>query len=128
MPEMEMTHMDNHDPNDPVAVYVLEASKVEPLTKTEQTKLFRELGHSGDWDEQRENVARRLIESQLMWVVSIAEKHLPCGVPMLDLIQEGNIGLMNAVRSFAERPIGDFTAHAAACIEDTITKAFGKST
>ncbi len=47
---------------------------------------------------------------------------------MLDLIQEGNIGLMNAVRSFAERPIGDFTAHAAACIEDTITKAVGEST
>ena len=47
---------------------------------------------------------------------------------MLDLIQEGNLGLMKAVRSFAERPVGDFTAHAAACIEDTITKALGKST
>jgi hypothetical protein len=35
--------MDNHGPNDPVAVYVLEISKVEPLTKTEETKLFREL-------------------------------------------------------------------------------------
>jgi RNA polymerase primary sigma factor len=128
MLEMEMTQMENHDPNDPVAVYVLEASKVEPLTKAEETKLFRELGHSGDWDEQRENVARRLIESQLMLVVSIAEKHSAAGVPLLDLIQEGNIGLMNAVRSFAERPIGNFTAHAAACIEDTITKAFGKST
>jgi DNA-directed RNA polymerase sigma subunit (sigma70/sigma32) len=47
---------------------------------------------------------------------------------MLDLIQEGNIGLMNAVRSFAERPIGDFTAHAAAGIEDTIKQALGQST
>ncbi len=46
---------------------------------------------------------------------------------MLDLIQEGNIGLMNAVRSFAERPIGDFTAHAAACIEEALAKALGKS-
>jgi RNA polymerase primary sigma factor len=123
----EMMHMDNHGPNDPVAVYVLEVSKFEPLTKAEETKLFRELGHSGDWDERRENVARRLIESQLMLVVSIAERHLPSGVPMLDLIQKGNIGLMNAVRSFAERPIGDFTAHAAACIDDTIAKAFDKS-
>jgi RNA polymerase primary sigma factor len=127
MLEMEMTQMEHHDPDDPVAVYVLEVSKFEPLTKTEETKLFRELGHSGDWDEQRENVARRLIESQLMLVVSIAERHLPSGVPMLDLIQKGNIGLMNAVRSFAERPIGDFTAHAAACIDDTIAKAFDKS-
>ncbi len=128
MLDMEMTHMENRDPDDPVAVYVLEASKVEPLTKMEETKLFRELGNSGDWDEQRENVARRLIESQLMLVVKIAQKHSASGVPMLDLIQEGNIGLMNAVRSFAERPIGDFTAHAAACIEDTITKAVGEST
>jgi len=120
--------MENHDPNDPVAVYVLEVSKVEPLTKMEETKLFRELGHSDDWDQQRENVARRLIESQLMLVVSIAQKHSASGVPMLDLIQEGNIGLMNAVRSFAERPIGDFTTHATACIEDAITKVLGKST
>ena len=119
--------MENHDPDDPVAVYVLEVSKFEPLTKMEGTKLFQELGHSGDWDEQRENVARRLIESQLMLVVSIARKHSASGVQMLDLIQEGNIGLMNAVRSFAERPIGDFTSHAGACIEDAITKVLGKS-
>ena len=128
MLEMETTPMmDHHDPNDPVAVYVREVSTVEPLTKTEEEKLFRELGHSGEWDEQRENIARRLIESQLMLVVNIAEKRAASGAPLLDLIQEGNIGLMNAVRSFAERPIGDFTAHSAACIEEAIAKAFGKS-
>jgi hypothetical protein len=44
---MEMTQMENHDPDDPVAVYVLETCKVEPLTKIEETKLFQELGHSG---------------------------------------------------------------------------------
>jgi DNA-directed RNA polymerase sigma subunit (sigma70/sigma32) len=44
---------------------------------------------------------------------------------MLDLIQEGNLGLMNAVRSFAERPIGDFTDYAAASIDDAIKRAFG---
>jgi RNA polymerase primary sigma factor len=128
MLKTEMTQMENNNPDDPVAVYVLEASKVEPLTKMEEAKLFRELGHSGDWDGRRENVARRLIESQLMLVVGIAQKHSASGVPMLDLIQEGNIGLMNAVRSFAERPIGNFTAHATACIEDSITKVLGKST
>jgi len=46
---------------------------------------------------------------------------------MLDLIEEGNIGLMDAVRSFAEKPIGNFTAHAAACIEEAIAKVLGKS-
>ncbi len=120
--------MDQDDPNDPVAFYIREVSTVEPLTKAEEAKLFRELGHSGEWDDQQENVARRLIESQLMLVVNIADKRSASGVPLLDLIQEGNIGLMNAVRSFAEKPIGDFTAHAATGIEEAIAKAFGKPT
>src|SRR5439155_1217515 len=65
----------------------------------------------------RGNVRRgRLVESQLALVASIAQKYSASGVPMLDLIEEGNIGLMDAVRSFAEKPIGNFTAHAAACI------------
>ena len=130
MLDMETTHMENHDPDAPVAMYIREASNVEPLTKEEEAKLFRELGslgHWGDLDEQRENVARRLIESQLMLVVSIAQRHSASAVPMLELIQEGNIGLMDAVKSFAERPIGDFTAHAAACIEDAISKAIAES-
>ena len=128
MLEAETTRMEKYDPDDALAVYVLEVSNVEPLSKMEEAKLFRELGQSGDWDEQKELVARRLIESQLMLVVNIAQTHSDSGVPMLDLIQEGNTGLMNAVRSFAERPIGDFAAHAAACIEDTITKVLSKST
>jgi RNA polymerase primary sigma factor len=120
MLQAETTTMENHDPNDPVAVYISEVGGVEPLAKDEETKLFRELAGPGDWDEVRENVARRLIESHLSQVVSIAQKHSPSGVPMLDLIQEGNIGLMNAVRGFAERPVGDFADYAATCIDDAI--------
>ncbi|MGA2360377.1 MAG: hypothetical protein ABSF66_15350 [Terriglobales bacterium] len=44
--------MDNHDRDDPLAMYILEASKVEPLTKVEEAKLFREMGQWGKWDEQ----------------------------------------------------------------------------
>ena len=117
--------MENHDPNDPVAVYMSEVGGVEPLAKDEETKLFRELAGPGDWDEVRENVARRLIESHLSQVVSIAQKPTRLGVPMLDLIQEGNIGLMNAVRGFAERPVGDFADYASTCIDNAIKKAFG---
>ena len=101
--------MENHDPDDPLAMYVLEASKVKPLTKMEETKLFRELGHGhwGDFDEQRENALRRLAESRLMLIVSNARKHLAAGVPVVELMQEGNVGLMKAVISFAERTAGD---------------------
>ena len=119
--------MEKLDPNDPITWYVREACEVETLTKDEETRLFRQLGRWGDLDEQKENVARRLIESQLRLVVTIAQKHSEAGMPMLDLIQEGNIGLMNAVRSFAERPIGDFTDHAAACIEEALAKTLDKS-
>ena len=65
--------MEEHEPNDPLTVYIREVSNVEPLTKDEETKLFRELGGRADWDETSENVARRLIESQLALVVSVAQ-------------------------------------------------------
>jgi RNA polymerase primary sigma factor len=117
--------MENHDPDDPVAIYISEVGSVKRLAKDEETTLFRELAGPGDWDEAREIVARRLIEGYLAQVVSIAQKYSPSGVSMLDLIQEGNTGLMSALRSFAERPIGDFSDYAAICIDDAIKKAFG---
>jgi DNA-directed RNA polymerase sigma subunit (sigma70/sigma32) len=127
MLDMETTHMKNHDPDDPVESYIAEASRVEPLTKMEETKLFRELSHQGDFDEQKENALRRLVEGHLMLSVSIAKKHLAAGVPVLELMQESNVGLAKAVISFAERPIGDFTVHAAACIEDAINRYLAES-
>jgi DNA-directed RNA polymerase sigma subunit (sigma70/sigma32) len=127
MLDMETTHMENYDPDDPAAAYILEASKVERLTKMEETKLFRELGHRGDFDEHKDNALRRLVESHLMLSVSIARKHLAAGVPVLELMQEANVGLVKAVMSFAERPIGDFTVRAAACIEDAIKRYLAES-
>jgi RNA polymerase sigma factor (sigma-70 family) len=100
---------------------------IKPLNNKEQMELLRQLGHSSDWNKEQENVVRRLIESQLALVVNIAEQHSSAGIPMLDLIQEGNLGLMNAVRSFAEEPRGDFTAYAAACIERAIANLVSKS-
>jgi|HubBroStandDraft_6_1064221.scaffolds.fasta_scaffold106900_1 RNA polymerase primary sigma factor len=117
--------MESHDPDDPVEMYISEVGRVEPLTKDEETKLFRELAGPGNRDDARENVTRKVIEGHLAQVVSIAQEHSASGVPMLDLIQEGNIGLMNAVKSFAERPVGDFTDYAATYIYDAMTKAFG---
>ena len=115
--------MGNYDPNDPVAVYIDEACTVEPLTKTEESNLFRELAGPGDWNEAQENVARRLIEGHLSQVVSTAQKHAASGFPLLELIQAGNRGLMNAVKSFAVKPVGDFTDYAALYIDEAIKKA-----
>ncbi len=76
---METTRMEQHDPDDPVAIYIREVGKIETLSKDEETKLFQELGGKGNWDETRENVARRLIESRLALVVSVAQKHSTSG-------------------------------------------------
>lgn len=117
--------METHDLDDPLAMYIRELDTVKPLAKDEEAKLFADLTGPGDWDESRENIARRLIEAHLPQVLTIAQRHIASSVPMLDLIQEGNLGLMNAVRSFTERPTGDFTDYAATCIDDAIKKAFG---
>jgi len=85
--------------------------------------LFQKLAGTKAVDQAREDVARRLIEAQLRQVVVIAQKYSAFDVPILDLIEAGNNGLMDAVRSFAESPIGDFTEYAATCIDDAIKKA-----
>jgi DNA-directed RNA polymerase sigma subunit (sigma70/sigma32) len=118
--------METHNPDDALAVYVKEVGNVEPLTKDEEAKLFRELAGHGVRDEMRATVAeRRLIEGHLAQVVSIAQNHSTSGVPMLDLIQEGNLGLMDAIKNFAEKPVGDFTDYAARCIDDAIKARLG---
>lgn len=118
--------MEKRDPDDAVALYLREVTNIEPLTKDEETRLFQELGNKGDRDKTRENIERILIENRLALVVQIAQKHATSGVRVLELIQEGNLGLMNAIQSFAQKPIGDFTAFATIWIEDAITKALRK--
>ena len=114
----------NLQDDDPLKVYLRELANIQPLTKDEESKLCRQLGNQ---DEQPELAARRLIESKLSLVVTIAERHSSSGVPMLDLIQEGNSGLMTALKTFAQEPIDDFSVHAATCIEDAISKAIVES-
>lgn len=120
--------METHDPKDPVSLYLHEAAKAEPLTVAEEAEIFRRLGTSYDWDGDPENAARRVIESHLRLVVSIAERHAASsGVSVLDLIQEGNIGLLNAVKTFATKRRGVFSSYASECIEGAISQAVAES-
>lgn len=107
-----------------VAAYLREVTATLELTPEQEAELFRQLGGEADWDEQRENIARRLIESRLRLVVAIAEKHSSSRkLSMLERIEEGNLGLMHAIRSYALNPRGDFVAFANACIENAIIAA-----
>jgi RNA polymerase primary sigma factor len=120
--------METHDWNDAVAAYLHTACNAESLTEGEEAEIFRRHGASYDWESDPENAARRVIESHLRLVVTIAERHAASsGICVLDLIQEGNIGLFNAVKTFAKNPSGVFSAYASASIEDAISKAAGEA-
>ena len=108
---------------DAVEMYRREVAKVEPLTDEEQAHLFREARKPG---EQAENAKRRLLESTLQLVLPITERHTSSGLSMLDLIQEGNIGLMRALDNFRGNCLDDFSSFAASYIENSISEAVAK--
>ena len=114
----------NSDDNDPVKTYVRELATVQPSTKEEEKHLFQEIEQGGERGVLAE---RRLIESNLQLVLPIAERHKSSGLSMLDLIQEGNLGLMRALKDFPKTHHDDFSRYAAVCIEDAILGAIERS-
>jgi RNA polymerase primary sigma factor len=106
--------------SDPFKVYLHEVQKIPALTKDEEIDLAR---HVRERDSLADSAGVRLAQANLALVVSIAERHRDAGVPLLRLIQEGNLGLQSALVTFAESASDDFPAHAAACIDDAIVKA-----
>jgi len=112
------------DDDDPVEVYRREIATVSPLTKEEEAHLFKEARQSG---EPGEVAKRRLIESHLHLVLPVAERRASGRFSMLELIQEGNLGLMRALEKFPETHLEDFSAYATSCIEGFISDAIAKS-
>ncbi|HEV2730864.1 MAG TPA: sigma-70 family RNA polymerase sigma factor [Terriglobales bacterium] len=113
------------DDDDPVEIYRREIATVSPLTMDEEAHLFQEATQSG---ERGEVAKRRLIESYLHLVLPIAERHASSGrLSILELIQEGNLGLMRALEKFPETHLDDFSAYASSCIEDFISDAVARS-
>jgi RNA polymerase primary sigma factor len=112
------------DNDDPVEVYRREIATISPLTKREEVHLFQESRQSG---EQGEVAKRRLIESHLHLVLPVAERHASSHLSMLELIQEGNLGLMRALDSFPETHFEKFSAYATAYIEGFISDAVARS-
>src|SRR6266568_9290934 len=103
--------------DDPLKVYLRELGTIQPLTKSEESELWKKTE-----GEQQELAKRPLIESQLLLVVAIAERYSSSGYSILDLIQQGNLGLMRAIDTFVESSGNDFPAYAASLIEDSICK------
>ena len=103
--------------NDPVRMYLKEIGKISLLTLEEETALSARIVAG---DEEAKN---KLAESNLRLVVSIAKRYVGRGMLFLDLIQEGNIGLMKAVEKFDAEKGYKFSTYATWWIRQAITRA-----
>ncbi|MDT2467828.1 RNA polymerase sigma factor RpoD [Enterococcus avium] len=103
--------------NDPVRMYLKEIGRVSLLTAEEEVELAL-LIEQGDQEAKQ-----RLAEANLRLVVSIAKRYVGRGMQFLDLIQEGNMGLMKAVEKFDYRKGFKFSTYATWWIRQAITRA-----
>lgn len=104
-------------PENPIRTYFDEIARVPLLTKDEEVELAKRI-EAGD-----EEAKKKLAEANLRLVVSIAKKYRGCGLPFLDLIQEGNLGLMKAVDKFDWRKGYKFSTYATWWIRQAILRA-----
>ena len=103
--------------NDPVRMYLKEIGRVNLLSAEEEVKLALRI-EQGD-----EEAKRSLAEANLRLVVSIAKRYVGRGMLFLDLIQEGNMGLIKAVEKFDHRKGFKFSTYATWWIRQAITRA-----
>lgn len=102
---------------DPVRMYLKEIGKVQLLNADEEIELARKMEEGDDYSK------KRLAEANLRLVVSIAKRYVGRGMLFLDLIQEGNLGLIKAVEKFDYRKGYKFSTYATWWIRQAITRA-----
>jgi RNA polymerase primary sigma factor len=103
--------------DDPVRMYLKEIGRVPLLTAEEEVELAKRI-EQGD-----QEAARKLAEANLRLVVSIAKRYVGRGMQLLDLIQEGNLGLIKAVEKFDYRKGFKFSTYATWWIRQAITRS-----
>lgn len=115
--EAEIIADSNYSTDDPVRMYLKEIGKVPLLTADEEIELATRMSE-GD-----EEAKRRMAEANLRLVVSIAKRYVGRGMLFLDLIQEGNLGLIKAVEKFDYTKGYKFSTYATWWIRQAITRA-----
>ena len=108
---------DNVSLDDPVKVYLREIGRVPLLSSDEEIELAVKISEGNEYAKQR------LTEANLRLVVSIAKKYVGRGMYFLDLIQEGNVGLIKAVDKFDHTKGFKFSTYATWWIRQAITRA-----
>ena len=117
MEKIDLSVPDGVSIEDPVRMYLKEIGKVPLLTAEEEIELAKRM-ELGD-----EEAKKRLAEANLRLVVSIAKRYVGRGMLFLDLIQEGNLGLIKAVEKFDYRKGYKFSTYATWWISQAITRA-----
>lgn len=115
--DLDLSIPENVAIDDPVRMYLKEIGRVPLLTPEEEIELAKRM-EAGD-----EEAKRRLAEANLRLVVSIAKRYVGRGMLFLDLIQEGNLGLIKAVEKFDYRKGYKFSTYATWWIRQAITRA-----
>ena len=115
--EIDLSTMDNVSIDDPVRMYLREIGRIPLLTYDQEIELAKRI-LEGD-----ETAKQKLSESNLRLVVSIAKKYVGRGMLFLDLIQEGNMGLIKAVEKFDYTKGYKFSTYATWWIRQAITRA-----
>jgi RNA polymerase primary sigma factor len=107
--------------NDTMKVYMQDIGKISLVTKQEEIELAADI--HGDCQVARERATAILIKANLRLVVKIAHDFKGLGLPLLDLISEGNIGLMRAVEKFDPQKGAKFSSYAAWWIKQSMRRA-----
>jgi RNA polymerase primary sigma factor len=115
--EMDTFLLKGVNVDDPVRMYLKEIGKVPLLTADEEVELTKRM------ENNDETAKGRLAEANLRLVVSIAKRYVGRGMLFLDLIQEGNLGLIKAVEKFDYRKGYKFSTYATWWIRQAITRA-----
>ena len=117
VPETEGELLDGVGIDDPVRMYLKEIGRIPLLTQAEEIELASRMAN-GD-----EAARARLAEANLRLVVSVAKRYAGRGMQLLDLIQEGNLGLIKAVEKFDHEKGYKFSTYATWWIRQAITRA-----
>ncbi len=115
--EVDLTIPEGVGIDDPVRMYLKEIGRVPLLSPVEEVELAKSM------EEGDDEAKRRLAEANLRLVVSIAKRYVGRGMLFLDLIQEGNLGLIKAVEKFDYRKGYKFSTYATWWIRQAITRA-----
>ena len=115
--KIDLTLPDGISVDDPVRMYLKEIGKVPLLTIEEETELAKKMVEGDD------RARKKLAEANLRLVVSIAKRYVGRGMMFLDLIQEGNLGLIKAVEKFDYNKGYKFSTYATWWIRQAITRA-----